>query len=395
MRKSTLLKILISGFNMKSMILLSLLISTVCFSATKNLIFIVADGMGLASIAGTRVYYNGAKGKLNIERFKTIGLSKTYSSDNYTTDSAAGATAFATGTKTYNEAISVDPNKKPLKTIFDMALENNKKIGIVTTTSVTHATPACFYAHANNRSEELNIASQVKDSKLSFLLGGGSKFFKKYKNDLLKSGWFVIDKKSQLNSLSKTKPVLGLFAKNHLNYSIKNKKQPSLLDMVKAGLTKLESNEEGYIFLIEAGRIDHASHANLAKEHFGEVMELDKTVKYLIENINLKNTIIVLTADHETAGLALSGYGDINKVKGDYFLNNKSRYGNNPFISWATGPAALNSTTHKSTYPMVQANHTTIDVPVYSIGLGHEKMGGFMENNQITRKIMKLMGMSI
>ena len=360
---------------------------------TKNLIFIVADGMGLASVVGARVYSQGASGKLNIERFKTIGLSKTYSSDNYTTDSAAGATAFATGQKSYNGAISVDENKKQLQTIFDIGKKNNKALGIVTTTAVTHATPACFYAHAENRSQEKLIASQLKDSKLEFLLGGGAQFFKDYSKSLKKSGWKVIRKKSQLDELDGSKPVLGIFAKNHLEYSIRNKKHPELIEMVEVGLKRLKKSKEGYMFVIEAGRIDHAGHANLAKEQFGEVLALDKTIKYLLDNVNLKDTLIVLTADHETGGLALSGYGDLDKVKGDYLLTKKSNYGKNPFISWATGPAAISNPLHKAAYPTVMANHTTIDVPIYSIGNGHEKMGGFMLNNEITPKIMKLMGL--
>lgn len=384
---------------MKKLNLLLLLLLTVpaAYAKTKNLIFIVADGMGLASIAGTRIYYQGAKGSLNIERFKTIGLSKTYSTDNFTTDSAAGATAFATTKKSYNGAISVDKDQNKLKTIFDVAIKNKKKVGIVTTTSVTHATPACFYAHAKLRSQERLIATQVKTSNLSFLLGGGSKYFSKDEIKKLNgSNWNTITRKSGLQLVNKTdKSVLGIFSLEHLNYSIKNKNHPELVDMVKVGLKRLQKNPEGYMFLIEAGRIDHASHENKAKEHFGEVKALDDTINYLLKNVNLKETLIILTSDHETAGLAINGYGDIHKVKGDYFLNSKSSYGDNPFISWATGPASKTHKNHKSTYYTNVANHTAIDVPIYSIGKGHNSMGGFMKNNEITLKVLKLMGLTI
>ncbi len=392
--------------NLKTIVMLICVITTSAHAKKlKNAIFIVGDGMGLTSITGTRVYSQGANGKLNIEKFPTIGLSKTYPTDDYTTDSAAGATAFSAGVKTYNGSIAmtdskVDPTKKSrkLQTVFDVALKAKKSIGIVTTTRVTHATPACFYAHVDKRDKEDEIAIQAIDSKLNFLLGGGEKYFKPIREKFEKAGWKYVTKKDEFQSLDpvKTKsPVIGLFNSSHLTYSVQNKNEPELIDMVKWGLKNLEQNKNGYFFLIEAGRIDHAGHDNLAKEQFGEVLALDKTLQYLLDTVNLKDTIIVITADHETGGLSLNGYGPRDKVTGEYFLKGESEKGGNSFISWGTGPGSKNDSTDNSAYHIDQANHTTVDVPIYSIGLGHEKFGGFQENSSITPKILSLMGLKI
>jgi alkaline phosphatase len=392
--------------NLISIVIL-LTLSVSAFAAkpkyAKNIIFIVGDGMGISSLTGTRIYSQGAKGELNIEKFKTIGLVKTFSSDNYTTDSAAGATAFASGVKTYNGAIGVSDKRldkkgksRPLQTVFDIARSVKKSIGIVTTTRVTHATPACFYAHVDKRNKENEIAAQLQNSKLDFLLGGGESFFTPFKEKLQKSGWNYITTKKQLDALrskDSKAPVIGLFNKDHLSFSIHNKNEPELVDLVSFGLNRLKKNKNGYFFMIEAGRIDHAGHANLAKEQFGEVLALDKTVAYLLKNVDLKNTLIILTADHETGGLALNGYGDLNKVKGEHFLKGESKKGDNSFISWATGSGSKNESTDKSAYHMKSANHTSVDVPIYSIGFGHQTMGGFMQNSDISHKILKVMGL--
>ncbi|MCT4641060.1 MAG: alkaline phosphatase [Bacteriovoracaceae bacterium] len=380
-----------------------LLISLSTIAAPKNIIFIVTDGMGIASVTGARVYKGGVKVKLNLEKFKTIGLSKTHSSDNYTTDSAAGATAFSCGVKTYNGSIAmsdpkVDKTRKsrPLQTVFDVIKKKKMSTGIITTTSVTHATPASFYAHAVKRSQEKNIAKQVLGSNLKFLLGGGQKFFKNQSKNFKQHGWDFITTKnefSKLNPKSK-KPILGLFNKNHLAYQINNKDQPSLTELVKFGVQSLKKYKNGYFLVIESGRIDHAGHANKAKEHFTEILEMDKMLGYLLKNVNLNETLIVLTSDHETGGLALNGYGDINKVQGKEFIEGQThKYGTHKFISWATGPGASNDYKHKAAYSAPMAAHTTVDVPIYAIGNGHQKFAGFMNNNEIMHKILKLLGL--
>ena len=317
----------------------------------KNAILFIGDGMGLSYITAARLWSKGSKGKLNIEHFPVLGLVKTHSSDNFVTDSAASATALATGQKTYNGSISMsDPNKDlkkkslPLTTIVDIAKADGKKVGIITTTRVTHATPASFYAHSKSRHLEKDIASQAVNSNIDLLLGGGRKYFygkswqdpdekKKGKQqdnrnlvkEMQSKGWQYLDKASQINSEKKYKlPILGLFNYDHLSYETqrdpKKKQEPTLEELVAFGLKTLSQEKEGYVLIIEGGRIDHAAHANLHKEALGEVIGLDRAIGYVQKNTSKKETLIVVTADHETGGLAINGYGDVDQVKGEKFL---------------------------------------------------------------------------
>jgi alkaline phosphatase len=222
-------------------------------------------------------------------------------------------------------------------------------------------------------------------------MGGGQDFFEK----LNTSKWKHIKTKKELARLTVNpeKPVLATFSKNHMPYSIENTNAPELIDMVKWGYNNIKRNKKGYFLMIEAGRIDHAGHENEAEKQFGEVLALDKAIEYLLRTVDLSNTLIVVTADHETGGLALSGYGSQKKVKGDHFLKSGPKWAKSKYISWATGPGADNGTGHLPSYNMKAAAHTTIDVPIYSIGKGHQKMGGFMNNNEIIHRILKLMNL--
>lgn len=396
----------------------SLLLSFTSFASAKvadSAILFIADGMGPSLVTGARIWKGGVDSKLNMEKFPVVGIAKVYSADSYITDSAAAATTLATGIKTYNGSIGksyakTDPTKKSqdLKTIFDVAIQAGKSVGIVTTTRVTHATPASFYAHAKSRDEEIKIGEYIKDSRLDFILGGGKKRFSNSEKDKLKkAGWKIITKRSELNK-STSKKVLGLFNRDHLSFSISRKKkstEPTLKEMTKWGIKRLSKNKKGYLLIVEGGRIDHAAHVSQAKKAFGDVVAFDNAIGSSLKLVG-PGTLVVVTADHNTGGVSLNGYGQRHDVKKDVLLGKAFARGKvekkRTFISWATGPRQKESNIemhddnfhHKSAYEMKIATHTATDVYVLSKGNGQNLFGGFMENSEIPKRILKAMGLS-
>jgi alkaline phosphatase len=382
----------------------------------KNLIYIIVDGMGPSIVTGTRVYAYGANGKLTLEQFPVTGIAKTYSSDYYVTDSAASATALASGVKTYNNAIGysdsqIDPTKKPqkLQTIMDLAAEKGMATGVVTTARVTHATPAAFYAHALHRDQEDSIAAQLKDSPLTILLGGGAQHFQAPKLEELKNrGWAVVSNNKELSQVDLNKNVLGIFHASHMTYQTDRQKnkveksEPTLLDMTKIAIKKLSQNKNGYFLMIESGRVDHAAHENLAIKAFEEMLELERVVKFLFKTLG-NETLIVLTADHDTGALGLNGYGALKKVKKEVLFGNRGEEDGptvspQSYLSWATGPGYASPESspkkfdpdykHKATYNSFHAAHSGVDVYVLARGLGSENFMGFMNNHEIPHKIL-------
>ena len=401
----------------------------------QNGIYIIVDGMGVASNTGARLWKDGSRAELAMESFPITGLAKTYSSSDFVTDSAASGTALATGVKTMNGMLGLsDPDldstetARELETLFDLARAHGKSVGLVTTARITHATPASFYAHVDDRNKELSIADRVKDSGLTVLLGGGRGVFypdswtdpetgetglrkdgRFVINELRQSGWRVVDRESGLDNVSARVlkgGLIGLFSYSHMNYESNRADdkfgEPSLTKMMKKAIEVLQQNPNGYFLLVESGRVDHAGHENKAGYHFDEMLALDDAVELALEQ---KNTLVVLTADHETGGLALNGYGDVDKVKGEALLTNLETY-QRPAVSWGSGMGyyAKESVTgnvyqayHRAAYLPYSARtgfgaHTAVDVPVLAKGPGQEHFSGFMNNTDIPQKIAKIFG---
>lgn len=405
-----------------------LIVSVSCLSKEipKNLIYFIADGMGPAMVSGARVWYHGSKGRLHLESFPTTGFSRTYSTSDYVTDSAASGTALATGVKTYNSSISMSDEKvdssgksRELQTLFDIALKEGKSIGIITTARVTHATPAVFYAHSKSRKEENSIAEQVMGSGLTFLVGGGRRNFfpqgtidpeegKKSKRkdnrnivqELEKNGWTYVQDKESFQKANSGK-IIALFEHDHMKYELDKESdklgEPTLSEMTKWGIDILKKNPKGYFLMIESGRIDHAAHRNLGEKMFAEVIELDRSIKTADDMTNDNDTLIVLTADHETGGLSLNGYSSSPNIKLDEFVHGVSDY-ENAYVSWGTGPGGKNKKqiedskrgkVQKALYYLKYSAHSAVDVPVVAKGQGHNLFGGFMNNSDIPRKILQ------
>ena len=310
-------------------------------SGKRNLIFMVSDGMGPTSLSLTRSFKQVSQGlpvddALVLDEH-LIGSSRTRSTSSLITDSAAGATAFSCGLKSYNGAISVLPDHQPCGTVMEAAKKAGYMTGLVVTTRITDATPACFAAHVNKREEEDRIAEQMigkihpLGKVVDLMLGGGRCHFlpntttgscRGDDKDVVKiakdSGWNYISERTDfdgLNTGSDVKlPLLGLFADTDIPYEIDRSKQsnvyPSLSEMAETALAALASatdgTEKGFFLMIEGSRIDHAGHTNDPVAQVHEVLEYDEAFSTVLDFLDKQTTegVLVGTSDHETGGLA-------------------------------------------------------------------------------------------
>ncbi|KAF2138308.1 uncharacterized protein K452DRAFT_277397 [Aplosporella prunicola CBS 121167] len=306
----------------------------------RNLIFMVSDGMGPTSLSLTRGFkqYQHAESWDNVLVLDKhmIGQSRTRSSSSLVTDSAAGATAFSCGFKSYNGAISVLPNHEPCGTVLEAAKRAGYMTGLVVTTRITDATPACFAAHVNMRSEEDRIAEQmVGDYPLGrvvdLMFGGGRCHFlpnttegscRADDNDIRtlagKHGFSYVDNREDFDGLNLGSainlPMLGLFADHDIPYEVDRRNEndiyPSLDEMARTAMRALSEatrdSDKGFFLMIEGSRIDHAGHANDPVAQVHEVLAYDKTVASVLEFLEKDPVqgVMVSTSDHETGGLA-------------------------------------------------------------------------------------------
>ncbi|WP_039988659.1 alkaline phosphatase [Paraglaciecola arctica] len=296
-------------------------ISVVSNNTPKNIIMIIGDGMGPAYTTAYR-YFVDDPDTPSIEKTvfdrHFVGMASTFPAreSGYVTDSAAGATALATGVKSYNGAISVDSDKRPLTSVLTFAKAKNKKIGVVVTSQVNHATPATYLTHNEDRNNYNQIADSYVDDgwKTDVLLGGGLKYFHREDRNLIeefkKDNGHFINHYQQLSDLPDNKPVLGLFANIGLPWAIDDKQANRLKTMTKAAISALSNTEGGFFLLIEASQIDWGGHKNDIATAMAEMHDLAKTLEYLevfvAEN---PDTLVVLTADHSTGGLSLGANG--------------------------------------------------------------------------------------
>jgi alkaline phosphatase len=309
----------------------------------RNLIFMVSDGMGPTSLSLTRSFMQFQNGvpwseQLVIDQHM-IGQSRTRSSSSLITDSAAGATAFSCAQKSYNGAISVTPDHEPCGTVLEAAKKAGYMTGLVVTTRLTDATPACFAAHVNMRSEEDRIAEQmVGDYPLGrvvdLMFGGGRCHFlprnssetscRADDKDIVdlarKNGYnYISDRKAfdDLKGGSAVKlPMLGLFADTDIPYEIDRRSEndiyPSLHEMAEVALKALsdatKDSHKGFFLMVEGSRIDHAGHHNDPAAQVHEVLSYDKAFTSVLDFLDKDDTqgVMVSTSDHETGGLAVA-----------------------------------------------------------------------------------------
>jgi len=284
-----------------------------------NVIFMIPDGFGPASITMARDYLRWRDGTTELPYDSLhVGSARTFSSDSRITDSAAGGTALATGTKTYNGAISVDTTKRPVGTLLEGADRRGMATGIVVTSRLTHATPAVFSAHVPDRGQENKIAVQQLNQDIDVLLGGGRRHFlpesasdserndeRNLLNEAEQDGYQVVETADGLAQTSDG-PLLGVFSDGHMAYEIdRPASQPSLAQMTQSAIDVLSDHEDGYFLMVEGSRIDHAGHSNDAAAHLHDILAFNDAVETALDAAQNSNTLVVVVSDHETGGLTL------------------------------------------------------------------------------------------
>ncbi len=328
----------------------------------KNIILLIGDGMGLAQVYAGMVANGDA---LNIERFKHIGFHKSYSSDNIITDSAAGATAFSCGEKTYNGAIGVGPDSLARETILETAEKKGLATALVATSSVTHATPASFIAHQKSRALDENIAQDFLKTDVDVFIGGGKDYFEKRSDsinllDKLKAKGYGIAT-GDVEILAFTGNKLAGFIAPLQPDSATGTRGDILHKATQKAIEIVSKNPQGFFMMAEGSQIDWGGHANKQTYIIQEMLDFDKAIGKALDFAEKDgNTLVIVTADHETGGFAIMG-GSI-----------KDRIVESAF-----------TTTH----------HTGVMIPVYAYGPGAEEFGGIYQNTDIYHKMMSLLGL--
>jgi alkaline phosphatase len=317
----------------------------------KNVILLIGDGMGLTQIYAGMTANHGV---LNLSQFLNMGFSKTSSADSYITDSAAGGTAMATGKKARNRAIGVDTNNVVLTNLPDKIAQFGVKSGIISAGSITDATPASFFAHQPERSMEAEIAHDFLKSRAEILIGGGSEHFEKNKvADTLRSRGVQVSYNWQ--DLEKMKMPFVLLD-NSKTVSMLKGRGNFLTESFKKAVESLEPNKNGFFMMAEGAQIDYGGHANLVPYVVTEMLDFDQLIGEAMRFADSNGeTLVIVTADHETGGLTLLD-GDLQKgyVDGNFSTN----------------------------------DHTSVMVPVFAYGPHSLDFRGVYENTEIFSRIL-------
>jgi len=301
-----------------SLFLVFALIFTAAAQAeVKNVILMVGDGLGIGQIDMTRYMAGGKDHELELMKLPNIGLMMTSSTEGVT-DSAAAGTAMATGHKVYNGAVGMNKNGAELDSVLDFAEVRNKATGIISTNTVTDATPAAFTASVKDRGMGGEIAKQILNNDVEVVLGGGREDFMEEEagEDLIakakKMGYQYVSDKQQLERvIPMNGKVLGLFNNSYMNYiqdrDEVDSQEPSLLEMTTKAIDVLSEDEDGFFLMAEGARIDHASHAADVPGVVAETLDFDASVKYAVDWAKENgDTMVVVVADHETLGFSVT-----------------------------------------------------------------------------------------
>ncbi|XP_017758149.1 PREDICTED: alkaline phosphatase 4-like isoform X2 [Eufriesea mexicana] len=435
----------------------------------KNTIIFIGDGMGISTITAGRIYKGQMKGstgeeyKLAFEKFPNTGFAKTYNTDKQVPDSAGTATAIFSGVKCRYKVIGLDTKasfdkcdkhndeKRKVTTIADWAQESGMGTGFVTTTRITHATPAGLYAHTNNRDWECDtsIPKQYKDcvndiarqlieeapgNKFQVIMGGGAQHLglpmepidpdtcvrgdgqnlAQLWSENNPDGKLVTDAEQLFSiDVANTSKILGVFAASHLPYhAVKTDQTPSLANMTTQAIKLLQKNNDGFLLMVESGRIDMAHHHNYVKLALRELSELEEAILAALQQVKLEETLVIVTADHSHS-FTINGYpkrgndilgfaNDPNKpnvpfyetlsyINGPGFFHHRRNDSNNINETWRAVEQDETRdqpfyTSMAGTY-LEDETHGGEDVGVYAIGPYSHLIRGTFEQNYIAHVV--------
>lgn len=443
--------------------------------APKYVFYFIGDGMGAAQRQIAEYYKQEITGdknaKLLINTLPVAGINTTYASDSLITDSAAAGTALATGYKTNNGVISQTPDGTHVKSLIEAAEEKGIATGIVSTTRLTHATPAVFASHNESRNNENEIAEDFLDSGVEFFAGGGNRNFvpqnwewgkSKRKDDrnLLsefnKKGYKIFESADSSEQFRNYQPkagdkVIATLSSSHLPYEVdrmQTNDTPSLAELTEKGIELLSMYENGFFMMVEAGRIDHACHANDAAGSIHDTLAFDRAVTkaYEFYQKHPEETLIVVVGDHETGGMGLgfaknyflkldeisdikASVDDVLTKKYDgnreaYFnyiaetfglddltekekaeitkamdiADSKEEYDVEVYGPSYYGPVAI-ATTHiiseRANIQWTTYAHSATSIPMSATGKGAENFGGYKDNTEIAKAMATLLGLEL
>lgn len=326
----------------------------------KNIILLIGDGMALSQITAARTVSGN---QLNMLRCDYIGIQSTHAADKYVTDSGASATAMACGEKTNFYTVGVDTDGNPLTSIIEMAEADGMATGIMTTSTIVHATPAAFYAHHTDRFAYEDIALQLTFKDVDFFMGGGKLYFDQRSDglnliDSLKAkDYQVVD---SLYQVSGNKKAAVFIANNHptrYNWG----RGDVLGNSLELALSRFKNKEKGFFILVEGAQIDWGGDENDQSYLISEMLDFDRTVGKAINFAQVDgNTLVIITGDHETGGYSLlNGNEDNNSVEGGFLTT----------------------------------QHTGSMVPVFAYGPGAKDFIGVYENSEIFYKMKNQLGL--
>jgi alkaline phosphatase len=329
--------------------------------APPAIILMIGDGMGLSQMSAAMYT---SPNPLAIEEFPVIGFHKSHSSSDLITDSAAGATAFACGEKTYNGAIGLNADTIPCLSIMEEAMVRGMATGVVATSTIVHATPASFLAHQKMRIFYEQIAEDICQSGVDIMIGGGKRYFDRRKMDdrdllaeLQSRGYLIGDYFNGELTQVKPDPKLKfafLTADNQPLPVNQGRSYLTYASRLSADFLNIRGAEEGFILMIEGSQIDWANHANEGKLAIQETLDFDRAVGEILKFARQRgNTLVIVTADHESGGMALQDGSKRGKIKTAFTTN----------------------------------GHTGSMVPVYAFGPGAEAFSGIYENTAIYHKM--------
>ncbi len=450
------------------------LLVTFAHGQAKYVFYFIGDGMGINHVNGTEMYRSSlddgkiGRSPLLFTQFPATGVAYTFSATNPVTDSAAAGTALATGVKTYNGAIGVDEDKNPIHSVAHYAKQAGKKVGVATSVSVDHATPAAFYAHQPSRSMYYEIANDITKSNFDFFAGSGflkpdQTFEKKDAPSIYpifaEAGYTLARGLDEFGEKSSKAKRMILIQEedadpSSLPYAIdRDDDDLTLAQITESAIDFLmKDNKKGFFLMVEGGKIDWSSHSNDALTTFEEIIDMDQAIQvaYDFYKKHPKETLIVVTADHETGGLSLGNnryqmnlqalkyqqksadvlsnkmvelrkekdnhvsWNDMKQLLGEElgfwnetpisweqekilrdefeksFVKNKVKYEENLYAR--NEPLAARAKEIMNQIAMVNwahGSHTAGYVPVYAVGAGSQLFNGVMDNTDIPKKIIQ------
>ncbi|MFX1580462.1 MAG: alkaline phosphatase [Promethearchaeota archaeon] len=330
-----------------------------------NVILMIGDGMGYQHVELARLVEVGEHGSLMMQNSDWNASMTTYAADDAITDSAASGTAIATGNKTNRGYVGKNPSYVVLENIVEFAQSLNKSTGIVSTCRIVDATPACFMTHVDERHDFTEIARQiVEEANVSVLLGGGSNYFTGSQiSTMVSNGYAMVYNRTALDAITSGK-VFGLFASEHMDYEYDRNYavQPSIAEMTNKSIELLSQDPDGFFLMVEGGKIDLAAHAEDKVRNALDTIAFDKAVGVALDYVNdHDNTILIVTADHETEGLVVLSH-DLNSqfpsdlVSEDAKRTLRDQRVNNITVDWTA------------------SYHTDWPVPVFGHGKAFENM---------------------